>query len=1045
MDASNPPSIDPQPSDSEDVNTRQNLSNPLQVPESKSGEDEEAKEEDAHTPAESEPEPEPEAPPEPEPELEPAPVPEPASEPAPEPAPEPVPEPEPEPEPKREPDLEPGPELEPKPDVPYPRNPDFVGRSAALSQLFSMWKPGRKGRIAVVGLGGIGKTELVVEFAYQLRAASPSTPIFWFRAVDLLPSTEAAPPSPVFTTAIQLHRWLKPDRSPGSVVIVDSGDRFEDLLRDLPGNGPLLDKLRLFPGTVILLARSAQHGRQLVSPYDLCEIGNLENEASIKLLRGRLGPCAQGSPTELEEVVQLMAHLPRAILQTGRLITTTGMTVSQFLQLSSKGDAMRLRLFAKIERFSEPDHRFSVFGKGVFDVGPFRREFPDVSQMLYQLYFLGGNSVPQSLFSMTDPLDMILILVILKGHFLITEDTSNGTYSLHPLVYLAMRKIFLSERLEEEEDDIKEEREWYEDIMTTFSEFYPDSNNEDRAWWRGCFAQFLLGCDLQIYSLRLAVATVHKKESAYFKRKGRYSEALKMAVLAKNSLPHPVPAEHLSIIQDQVTLLELLGKYRDVESALQAWPSDDEQSMVLWKRRMQGRLEQAEGADQYNSTVEIFRQVRSSWEIAGNSSPDLLQAIDDYGWALMLKGRYQEAANECRKALVERTILLGSSHLDTLTSFHHLSLILKFQGKYDEALHYAQEAIRGRESALGPDHPDTLESQIFKARILISTAVSLLDFDEAETLLVDSSNRLSGILPETHPLIMACRSDRALIMLARGKYDAAEQMNRATLSTRQKGPWMEPSTHPDTLTSKHQLAEVLKHKDGCRVADSLSDEVLAERTQILTNGKLTGDDFHPDQLTSLHHRAIVLSGLGEHLAALQKIDLALTGRRTLLGNNHPDVYLSMTWKGEIMRSHLPNDDSQRAQALDAIEQLHRQALHGLTWIFGTEHHNTLQCLTNAALAKNERGRAGQEEAETVYRVVYGAYRRSLGDLHPESLKSKSRLAESMRIVSPSYYREARRLWREACGGFSKLLGPDAYLTVAAYRGYEKFLRKYPDP
>ena len=40
--------------------------------------------------------------------------------------------------------------------VPYARNPNFVGRSEALSQLFAMWKPGSRGRIALVGLGGIG-------------------------------------------------------------------------------------------------------------------------------------------------------------------------------------------------------------------------------------------------------------------------------------------------------------------------------------------------------------------------------------------------------------------------------------------------------------------------------------------------------------------------------------------------------------------------------------------------------------------------------------------------------------------------------------------------------------------------------------------------------------------------------------------------------------------------------------------------------------------------------------------------------------------------
>ena len=47
-------------------------------------------------------------------------------------------------------------ESQPLFNVPYARNPNFGGRSAALKQLFEMWKPRSKGRIALVGLGGIG-------------------------------------------------------------------------------------------------------------------------------------------------------------------------------------------------------------------------------------------------------------------------------------------------------------------------------------------------------------------------------------------------------------------------------------------------------------------------------------------------------------------------------------------------------------------------------------------------------------------------------------------------------------------------------------------------------------------------------------------------------------------------------------------------------------------------------------------------------------------------------------------------------------------------
>jgi hypothetical protein len=163
---------------------------------------------------------------------------------------------------------------------------------------------------------------------------------------------------------------------------------------------------------------------------------------------------------------------------------------------------------------------------------------------------------------------------------------------------------------------------------------------------------------------------------------------------------------------------------------------------------MQARLEQAEGSSGYDSAVDVFRQLKISRETTNNSMPDWLQSMDHLGYVLMLKGKYHNAAVECRKALAGRTTLLGTSHPDTLASFHHLACILKYDGKFEEGLVHVQAAISGREDVLGTDHLETLQSKTLKAKILASTAVSSSDFDEAEILLVDSSGRLSRILSD---------------------------------------------------------------------------------------------------------------------------------------------------------------------------------------------------------------------------------------------------------------------------------------------------------
>ena len=54
--------------------------------------------------------------------------------------------------------------------IPYPRNPFFTGQEAVLMQLATTLKQGEVAALsqpqAITGLGGIGKTQIVLEYAY---------------------------------------------------------------------------------------------------------------------------------------------------------------------------------------------------------------------------------------------------------------------------------------------------------------------------------------------------------------------------------------------------------------------------------------------------------------------------------------------------------------------------------------------------------------------------------------------------------------------------------------------------------------------------------------------------------------------------------------------------------------------------------------------------------------------------------------------------------------------------------------------------------------
>ncbi|KAK3896357.1 hypothetical protein C8A05DRAFT_20645, partial [Staphylotrichum tortipilum] len=71
--------------------------------------------------------------------------------------------------------------------VPYTCNPDFVGRSDILEklkdqlshrQLQTRWHL----RAALYGLGGIGKTQIALAYAYWLQDECPDVSVFWVHA-----------------------------------------------------------------------------------------------------------------------------------------------------------------------------------------------------------------------------------------------------------------------------------------------------------------------------------------------------------------------------------------------------------------------------------------------------------------------------------------------------------------------------------------------------------------------------------------------------------------------------------------------------------------------------------------------------------------------------------------------------------------------------------------------------------------------------------------------------------------------------------------------
>ncbi|OCK91198.1 uncharacterized protein K441DRAFT_730266, partial [Cenococcum geophilum 1.58] len=69
--------------------------------------------------------------------------------------------------------------------VPLARNHQFVGRSSQLNELeANLFPEGHCLKFAIIGLGGVGKTQIALELAYRTRDRYPECSVFWVTATS---------------------------------------------------------------------------------------------------------------------------------------------------------------------------------------------------------------------------------------------------------------------------------------------------------------------------------------------------------------------------------------------------------------------------------------------------------------------------------------------------------------------------------------------------------------------------------------------------------------------------------------------------------------------------------------------------------------------------------------------------------------------------------------------------------------------------------------------------------------------------------------------
>jgi len=283
--------------------------------------------------------------------------------------------------------------------------------------------------------------------------------------------------------------------------------------------------------------------------------------------------------------------------------------------------------------------------------------------------------------------------------------------------------------------------------------------------------------------------------------------------------------------------------------------------------RSQGRYEAAEPL--FRRSLEI------SERLLGADHPHTATSLGSLAALYYSQGRYEAAEPLFRRSLEIKEQVLGADHPDTALGLNNLAELYRSQGRYEAAEPLYRRSLEIIERVLGADHPHTAASLNNLAELYRSQG----RYEEAEPLYRRSLEIIERVLGADHPDTATSLGSLAALYRSQGRYEAAEPLFRRSLEIKEK---VLGADHPSTATSLNNLAYLYQSQGRYEVAEPLYQRSLEIREQVL------GTD-HPDTANSLNNLAVLYYYQNRWGEADRLLVRALEIRVQKLGEAHPDT------------------------------------------------------------------------------------------------------------------------------------------------------------
>ncbi|MFC0430322.1 FxSxx-COOH system tetratricopeptide repeat protein [Kutzneria buriramensis] len=792
-----------------------------------------------------------------------------------------------------------------------PRNPNFTGREELLRELDDCLAPGATAAVlpqALHGMGGVGKSQLAVEYAY--RHQNDFDLIWWIPAersvqiqsslVELGQRLDLGVGAEANVAVQRVIDALRggPGRQvpPNWLLVFDNAEDPEEVLSFLPTGGP---------GRILVTSRNS---RWLTMARGL-EVDVFEREES-KALLGRRGPDI--TDDEADRLAEALGDLPLAVEQAAAWRAETGMPADEYLELLNE------KLLELLNMSQPADYGRPVAAAWNLSLEQLENRNPAGLRLLQLAAFLAPEPIARSMFSngrglaITPDLDRALrdrlrlneAIRDINRFALARIDHRTNSIQMHRLV----QQVLINQMTEVERQTMRHGAH----LLLAASDPYAPADSDQ--WPRYA----------ELYP------HVTTSEAIKCDDPGVRDLAYNLAVYLSRWGDHRAATDLSQAIYD--TWRDGLGDEHRETLRIGRWLG-----FMLWS---DGRYEEAATLD--NRILEICVRV------LGEQHEGTVDAMNNVAGDLRAQGEFDSALALSEDIHTRSVRSFGDDDPLTLSAAHNLGVSLRLAGRFADAREIDDRTWRRKVEIFGTDHALSILTQIG----LALDARELGDYVVARTMQEDIVARLRQIHGEVHPQTVA--AIRLLAEMRRkagdheGALEAADEAVRGLTARHNE-------YHPEAMAASLCLSVELRCAGNLGAARQLADSVVERYRTRLGAG-------HPHTLAAIVNQAVVLRLLGERESAKTINETAAAGLRDRLGPEHPSTLVADI---NLASTLWVLNDVTGARQLDTrtLAACHRQ--------LGPEHPTTLACMVNLAqdlLADHETEQAWQMHDEAVRKI-----------------------------------------------------------------------------